>query len=157
MINSKLTEWLYYVSPNSDLLDKSENEDLKYLDLNYPHRLELKEYFSKCSSYEFVYMMISIFKNRFPLEYAQLKNSVNDNILDVEYVELEKITKSILTALKINFKSPQIEIDSWVENALSDKVYSKIDGDVKAYYLENSPIKNIEVSINFIQINIDQN
>lgn len=174
MIDKKLTEWLYYITPYRDALDIGELKYPKYLELNFPYKYQFTDYLLECSLKEFVSVMIWIFRDRYPYEYSTIqvlqakKDEKNDELLfntnkrklqDIEPLDFEEVGNFDLglLSLKIKFKQPQISVFNWVEQAIKGKTFEKIESpETSVYSVSESPIEKLEVTKNHVFIKIKE-
>lgn len=173
MITDKeLTNWLFYQSPLKHALDTNEYVDPKYLELNFPHREVFKNKLLSCSLKDFVGTLIWVLKDKYPWEYRYIKTGQmqwdeknrelieNTNIRELQDIyplEFNEEVIGYLRSLKIRFKTPQLNIHSWIEEVIEGKIYTKeIVGEVTKYIFTDSLTKNIEATKDYILINIHE-
>lgn len=174
MIDKKLTEWLYYITPYRDALDIGENDDPKYIELHYPHSIKFNKLLLESSLKEFVSIMVWVFRDQYPFEYSYIQvsqiekdgkgkllfNTNKRKLNDIEPLEFEEISSKLnfgLLSLKIKFKQPQISVFNWVEEALEGKVFEKtVSPDMTTYTVSESPIEKLEVTQNYVFIKVKE-
>lgn len=172
--DKKITDWIFYLSPNTKRLGKSKYDDQKFLELNFPHNETFNNKLLTCPLEDFVSTLVWIFKNRFPWEYTIIQTGQmewNDNTQelientnkreaqDIYPLEFEEDYNLVipLLSLKIKFKKPQRNITNWVEKTIKDKTYTKETTDgITKYLFTDSITESIEVTEEYLFLKINK-
>ncbi len=154
------TEWLYYVNKYKYVLGKSKLRDKEYL-ITLPDRASFLEYLKKCPTEEFIFMMVNIFKDKYPNENGEVFANLSQNDFR-ELNDIESLVDEInylynLISYTITFKEEQPEILTIIQNVLSDKqVTTATQDDQTVFTVMNSPIKELIVSSKRLTLNVNE-
>ncbi len=172
--DKKITDWIFYLSPNTERLGKSKYDDPKFLELNFPHNETFNNKFLTCSLEDFVSTFVWVFKDKFPWEYTIIQTGQMEwddknqklientnkrkaqDIYPLEFVEDYDLVIPLLS-LKIKFKKPQRNVTDWVEKTIKDKTYTKdISGEAIKYFFTDSVTESIEVTEEYLFLKINR-
>lgn len=154
------TEWLYYQSKYKYALNKSEYDDDLYLSY-MEERIAFLDHLKKCSIHELIEIMVSIYKQDYPLEsrsiFAKLRTEKYRDLDDIEPVSHKIDDLFFLISYTIIFKQEQLEILTIIQNVLSDKQVTTVTQDDQTIFtVINSPIKELIVSSKRLTLNVNE-